>query len=298
MTKERMSIADILNSKKVSLSFEVFPPKKKEALESIKETAVSLTKFNPDFISVTFGAGGTTQGYTAEIAEAIENNGTTSLAHLTCVRSTTEALEYTIDDLKKRNIKNVLALRGDFPKDAVTGENIFPSGFTHASDLVTLLKKEGMCVGGACYPEGHPESASREADIDSLKYKVDAGVDFLTTQMFFDNDMLYSFLYRLQSAGIHVPVLAGIMPITNANQVSRMVDLSNAYIPRKLLAICDRFRDSPQAMMQAGIAYATDQIIDLISNGVRGIHIYTMNKPEIAGAIIKNVDEIIRATNS
>ena len=293
-----MSIADILNNKKVSLSFEVFPPKKKEALESIKETAVSLTKLNPDFISVTFGAGGTTQGYTAEIAEAIENNGTTSLAHLTCVRSTVEDLEATITDLKKRNIKNVLALRGDLPKDIAEGENVFPSGYTHASDLVTLLKKEGMCVGGACYPEGHPESASREADIDSLKYKVDAGVDFLTTQMFFDNDMLYSFLYRLQSAGIHVPVLAGIMPITNANQVSRMVDLSNAYIPRKLLAICDRFRDSPEAMMQAGIAYATDQIIDLISNGVRGIHIYTMNKPEIAGAIIKNVDEIIKATNN
>lgn len=293
-----MSIADILNNKKVSLSFEVFPPKKKEALESIKETAVSLTKLNPDFISVTFGAGGTTKGYTAEIAEAIENNGTTSLAHLTCVRSTIEDLEATIADLKKRNIKNVLALRGDLPKDIAEGENVFPSGYTHASDLVTLLKKEGMCVGGACYPEGHPESASREADIDLLKYKVDAGVDFLTTQMFFDNDMLYSFLYRLQSAGIHVPVLAGIMPITNANQVSRMVDLSNAYIPRKLLAICDRFRDSPEAMMQAGIAYATDQIIDLISNGVRGIHIYTMNKPEIAGAIIKNVDEIIKATNN
>ena len=293
-----MSIADILKNKKVSLSFEVFPPKKKEALESIKNTALTLTDMKPDFISVTFGAGGTTQSYTAEIAEAIENNGTTSLAHLTCVRSTSEALKNTIDDLKKRNIKNVLALRGDFPKDAVTGENIFPSGYTHASDLVKLLKQEGMCVGGACYPEGHPESASREADIDSLKYKVEAGVDFLTTQMFFDNDMLYSFLYRLQSAGIHVPVLAGIMPITNANQISRMIDLSNAYIPRKLLAICDRFRNCPEAMMQAGIAYATDQIIDLISNGVRGIHIYTMNKPEIAAAIIKNVDEIIKATNS
>ncbi|MCR5061843.1 MAG: methylenetetrahydrofolate reductase [NAD(P)H] [Treponema sp.] len=293
-----MSIAEILNNKKVSLSFEVFPPKKKEALDSIKATAVSLTKLNPDFISVTFGAGGTTQGYTAEIAEAIENNGTTSLAHLTCVRSTKEALEYTINDLKKRNIKNVLALRGDLPKDAVPGENVFPSGFTHASDLVTLLKKEGLCVGGACYPEGHPESSSRDSDIEQLKYKVDAGVDFLTTQMFFDNDMLYSFLYRLQSAGIHVPVLAGIMPITNANQVSRMVDLSNAYIPRKLLSICDQFKNSPEAMMQAGIAYATDQIIDLISNGIRGIHIYTMNKPEIAQAIIKNVNEIIAATNS
>lgn len=292
-----MTIADILKSRKVSLSFEVFPPKKKEVLDSIKETAVSLTELKPDFISVTFGAGGTTKGYTAEIAEAIENKGTSALAHLTCVRSTKEALEYTIRNLKEKHISNVLALRGDFPKDAVTGETVFPSGFEHASDLVRLLKDEGMCVGGACYPEGHPESSSREADIDSLKYKVDAGVDFLTTQMFFDNDMLYSFLYRLQSAGIHVPVLAGIMPITNANQVSRMVDLSNAYIPRKLLAICDRFRDSPEAMMQAGIAYATDQIIDLISNGVRGIHIYTMNKPEIARAIIKNVDEIIRATN-
>lgn len=298
MIRQRMSIADILNSKKVSLSFEVFPPKKKEALDSIKATAVTLTKLNPDFISVTFGAGGTTQGYTAEIAEAIENNGTTSLAHLTCVRSTKEALEYTINDLKKRNIKNVLALRGDLPKDAVPGENVFPSGFTHASDLVTLLKNEGLCVGGACYPEGHPESSSRDSDIEQLKYKVDAGVDFLTTQMFFDNDMLYSFLYRLQSAGIHVPVLAGIMPITNANQVSRMVDLSNAYIPRKLLSICDQFKNSPEAMMQAGIAYATDQIIDLISNGIRGIHIYTMNKPEIAQAIIKNVNEIIAATNS
>ncbi len=292
-----MTIAEILNTKKVSLSFEVFPPKKREALESIKQTACSLTELKPDFISVTFGAGGTTKGYTAEIAEAIEQNGTAALAHLTCVRSTTEALGYTVNDLKKRNIKNVLALRGDIPKDTVTGENIFASGFLHASDLVRFLKDKGLCVGGACYPEGHPESQSRDADIELLKYKVDAGVDFLTTQMFFDNDMLYSFLYRLQSAGIHVPVLAGIMPITNANQVSRMVDLSNAYIPRKLLAICDRFRNSPEAMMQAGIAYATDQIIDLISNGVRGIHIYTMNKPEIAKAIIKNVDDIINATN-
>ena len=292
-----MKISDILKNKKVTLSFEVFPPKKQDALESIKNTAVTLTKLEPDFISVTYGAGGTTQGYTAEIAETIEKNGTTALAHLTCVRSTTEALNHIIKNLKEKNISNVLALRGDFPKDAVTGENVFPSGFVHASDLAGLLKSEGFCVGGACYPEGHPESSSRDTDIENLKHKVDAGVDFLTTQMFFDNDMLYSFLYRLQSAGIHVPVIAGIMPITNANQVSRMVDLSNAYIPRKLLAICDRFRNSPQAMMQAGIAYATDQIIDLISNGVRGIHIYTMNKPEIASAIIRNVDEIIKATN-
>ena len=293
-----MKIVDILNQKKVSLSFEVFPPKKIEALESIKNTAVELSSLNPDFISVTFGAGGTTQGYTADIAQAIENQGTTALAHLTCIRLTSEALNHIIKNLKEKNISNILALRGDFPKDSVMGENLFPSGFVHASDLTGLLKKEGFCVGGACYPEGHPESTSRDTDIENLKHKVDAGVDFLTTQMFFDNDMLYSFLYRLQSAGIHVPVLAGIMPITNANQVSRMVHLSNAYIPRKLLAICDRFKDSPEAMMQAGIAYATDQIIDLISNGVRGIHIYTMNKPAIAKAIINNVNEIIKATNA
>ena len=292
-----MKIADILSSKKVSLSFEVFPPKKQDALESIKNTAVELTRLKPDFISVTFGAGGSTQGYTADIAQTIENQGTTALAHLTCVRSTADALNHIIKNLKEKGISNVLALRGDFPKDSVEGENIFPSGFSHASDLVPLLKKEGFCVGGACYPEGHPESANRDADIENLKHKVGAGVDFLTTQLFFDNDMLYSFLYRLQSAGIHVPVLAGIMPITNAAQVSRMVDLSNAYIPRKLMAICDRFRNSPEAMKQAGIAYATDQIIDLISNGVRGIHIYTMNKPEIARAIIGNVSEIINATN-
>ncbi|MCR4943084.1 MAG: methylenetetrahydrofolate reductase [Clostridium sp.] len=292
-----MKIIDLLNQKKVSLSFEVFPPKKQEALESIKNTAIDLTSLNPDFISVTFGAGGTTQGYTADIAQTIEKQGTTALAHLTCVRSSQEDLYRIINNLKEKSISNVLAFLGELPKDAEEGENVFPSGFLHASDLVKLLKQKGFCVGGACYPEGHPESSSRDIDIENLKHKIDAGVDFLTTQMFFDNDMLYSFLYRLQSAGIHVPVLAGIMPITNANQVSRMVDLSNAYIPRKLLAICDRFRNSPEAMMQAGIAYATDQIIDLVSNGVRGIHIYTMNKPAIAKAIINNVNEIIKATN-
>ncbi len=292
-----MKIIESLNSKKVTVSFEIFPPKKQDAFESVKNAAIELTSFHPDFISVTCGAGGTTKSNTAEIAKIIESSSTTALAHLTCVRSTREQLENTISDLKEKGIENVLALRGDFPKDTAEGENIFPSGFTHASDLVELLKKDGFCVGGACYPEGHPESANRDSDIENLKYKVDAGIDFLTTQMFFDNDMLYSFLYRLQSAGIHVPVLAGIMPITNAAQVSRMIDLSNAYIPRKLMAICDRFRNSPDAMKQAGIAYATDQIIDLISNGVRGIHIYTMNKPEIARAIISNVNEIIKAMN-
>lgn len=292
-----MKIIDKLNSKKVTISLEIFPPKKAEGFESVKSTALELVSLKPDFISITYGAGGSTQTSTAELASVIENAGTTALAHLTCVRSTEEQLNRAVNELKAKNIENVLALRGDKPKDFDENENLFPSGRIHASDLVPLLKERGFCAGGACYPEGHPESVNRDSDIENLKHKVEAGVDFLTTQMFFDNDMLYSFLYRLQSAGIHVPVLAGIMPITNANQVSRMVDLSNAYIPRKLLAICDRFRDSPEAMKQAGIAYATDQIIDLISNGVRGIHIYTMNKPETARLIIKNIDSIIAATN-
>ena len=282
-----MKISEILNSKKVTISFEIFPPKKQEAFDSVKKTALSLSSLKPDFISITYGAGGSTQTNTSDLAQAVEKSGTASLAHLTCVRSTKEQLLQTIQTLKQKNITNVLALRGDLPKDAFEGENLFPSGFFHASDLVPLLKQNGFCVGGACYPEGHPESSNRDTDIENLKHKVEAGVDFLTTQMIFD----------LQSAGIHVPVLAGIMPITNANQVSKMVDLSNAYIPRKLLSFCDRFRNDSEAMKQAGIAYATDQIIDLISNGIRGIHIYTMNKPEIAESIVKNIDSIIKAVN-
>ncbi len=292
-----MSIAQILQQKKLTVSFEIFPPKKQDGLESVKQASRELIGLHPDFISITCGAGGTTQGNTAEIAASIQQDETASLAHLTCVRQSRRQIEEAIASYKTLGIKNVLALRGDMPRDMAEGENVFPSGLTHASDLVPLLKEAGFCVGGACYPEGHPESKNRDMDIENLKHKVDAGVDFLTTQMFFDNDMLYSFLYRLQSAGIHVPVLAGIMPITNASQVSRMVDLSNAYIPRKLLSLCDKFRDSPEAMWQAGIAYATDQIIDLISNGVRGIHIYTMNKPKVARAIMQNIDSIVAATN-
>ena len=292
-----MKISEKLNSKKVTLSLEIFPPKKQDAFESVKNTAITLAALKPDFISITYGAGGSTQTNTSDLAKIIESNGTSALAHLTCVRSTSEQLKEAIRSFKDKGIENILALRGDLPKDAAEDENLFPSGLYHADGLVRILKDEGFCVGGACYPESHPESLNRNVDIENLKHKVDAGVDFLTTQMFFDNEMLYSFLYRLQAAGIHVPVLAGIMPITNANQVARMIDLSNACIPRKLLAICDKFRSSPEAMRQAGIAYATDQIIDLISNGIRGIHIYTMNKPEIARAIIQNVNDIIEAIN-
>ena len=276
----------------------MFPPKQQSNFQTVVNAAEELSSLHPDFMSITCGAGGTTKVNTVEIAQKIISFNTPALAHLTCVGNTVESVKETIVSMKKAGIENVLALRGDIPQNLSEGETALSEGLMHASDLVPLLKQEGFCVGGACYPEGHPESANRDDDIENMKFKVDAGVDFLTTQMFFDNNMLYSYLYRLQSKGIHVPVLAGIMPITNSSQVSRMVKLSNAFVPQKLLSICDKFADKPDAMRQAGIAYATDQIIDLISNGVRGIHIYTMNKPEVARDILKNINCIIDATNS
>lgn len=285
-----MTIKEILLAKQTSLSFEIFPPKQQTGYESVRAAARELAALRPDFMSITYGAAGSAQTNSAQIAADIESFGTPALAHLTCIGKDRAQLDASIANLKEKNIRSILALRGDKPAD---GTGTIP-GFDHASDLVTLLKRQGFCVGGACYPEGHPESANRDADLDNLRHKVDAGVDFLTTQMFFDNDMLYTYLYRLRSRGINVPVLAGIMPITSASQVSRMVRLSNAFVPRRLLAICDRFAEKPDALWQAGIAYATDQIIDLVSNGVRGIHIYTMNKPAVAKAILCNVSKIFK----
>jgi methylenetetrahydrofolate reductase (NADPH) len=289
-----MRISDILAAKGLALSFEVFPPKAHDAaaLEPVFATVNELAAFKPDFISVTYGAGGGTRFHTADIAAAVEQQGVPALAHLTCVGSGKDDIDAGIRALKDRGIQNVLALRGDLPEGATT-----IAGFAHASDLVPVLKDAGFCVGAACYPEGHPESKNRETDLDNLKIKVDAGVDFLTTQMFFDNDMFYNFLYRMGSKGIRVPVLAGIMPITNAAQIKRMAALSNAYMPRKLLAVIDRFGDSPEALYQAGIAYAVDQIIGLVSNGIKGIHIYTMNKSHIAASLVAALDRIIAAAD-
>lgn len=302
-----MKISDILNQKKLSVSLEIFPPKKQTSYDSVIDAAMKLCSLSPDFMSITYGAGGSTKRNTADIANELQTKGgVTALAHLTCVGASKESISSVADNLAARGIENVLALRGDIPQPDEKGN--MPAGFfdawqtdgyAHASDLVQVLKEDGhFCIGGACYPEGHPESKNRDADIENVKFKVEAGCDFLTTQMFFDNDMLYSFLYRLQSKGIHVPVLAGIMPITQASQVQRMIKLSNAYIPRKLLMLVDKFADNPAALKQAGIAYATDQIIDLISNGIRGIHIYTMNKPDVASAIMSNISDIITAVNA
>ena len=289
-----MTIKNILSEKKVSLSFEIFPPKKQDGFETVANAASELSKLTPDFMSITYGAGGNGGHSTVDIAKVVMNSKVPALAHLTCVGNTMDSIQNIIKEMKSAGIENVLALRGDIPNGV---EVSMDERLYHASNLIPILKEAGFCVGGACYPEGHPESHNRQDDLENMRYKVDAGADFLTTQMFFDNDMLYSYLYRLQSIGIHIPVLAGIMPITTASQVNRMVKLSGAYIPSKLLSLCDKFSDKPEAMYQAGINYAVSQIVDLISNGVRGIHIYTMNRPQVARDILRNAGDIIKAVN-
>jgi methylenetetrahydrofolate reductase (NADPH) len=293
--QDKLNISGFLGKRKPTLSFEIFPPKRDMPCDSVTATALKLAELSPDFISVTYGAGGSSQGNTVEIASSIQDKGgIPALAHLTCVGATRQSIAATVAKMRDHGIRNVLALRGDVPAgmDAAT----MSEDFHHASDLVPILKEAGFCVGGACYPEGHPESGNRTKDLDNLCRKVEAGCDFLTTQMFFDNDMLYSFLYQAQARGIHLPILAGIMPITNPRQISRTLELSNAYVPRKMLMFIDRFRDSPEALRQAGIAYAVDQIIDLVSNGVQGIHLYTMNKPDIASEIVRAISQILAAT--
>ena len=287
-----MKINDILNSKEVTLSYEVFPPKKDMPFEPIVEAVDKLCLDKPDFMSVTYGAGGGIGHNTIKIADHVQNDlGVTSLAHLSCISSTKEQVASAIDSIKAAGIENILALRGDIPADF---QGTATRDFRYASDLVREIKKHGdFCIGAACYPEGHTECEHKEDDIRHLKEKVDAGVDFLTTQMFFDNNMLYNFLYRIREKGITVPVIAGIMPVTNGKQIARSCQLSGAALPTRFKAIVDKFGDNPEAMKQAGIAYATDQIIDLVANGVRGIHIYTMNKPDVAQSIRNNLSHII-----
>lgn len=288
-----MKIIDILNSGKITVSCELFPPKKDEDLVNYHQMVAQIAKTAPSFISVTYGTakGVDTSKYTVDIANEIQNvNGVTALAHMTCVNSDREKVERVLAQLKEKKIENVLALRGDLEP----GQEIPKGNFRHADELARFIKETGdFCIGGACYPEGHPESENIYKDIENLKYKIDAGVEFLTTQMFFNNDILYSYLLKLLKAGIKVPVIAGIMPVTNAKQIKRIKDISGTLMPRRFLSIVDKFGNNPKAIKQAGIAYATDQIIDLIANGVEHIHIYAMNKPDIAKGIIDNLSEII-----
>ena len=290
-----MKIIDILKSEKLSLSFEVFPPKTEMGFESVKTATEEIAKLRPSFMSVTYGAGGGTSRYTLDIAKNIkELYGVPTIAHLTCVSSTKETVKEKIGEIKKAGIENVMALRGDIPEN-MKDEDRSVWDYKYATDLIYELKSANpdFCIGGACYPEIHPESATQKEDIKYLKEKVDAGCDFLTTQMFFDNNLLYNFLYKIREAGITVPVIPGVMPITNANQVERAIKLSSSFMPQRFKSLVDKFGSAPDAMKQAGIAYATDQIIDLYANGITNVHVYSMNKPDVAEKIQNNLSDII-----
>ncbi|MGN0378775.1 MAG: methylenetetrahydrofolate reductase [NAD(P)H] [Butyrivibrio sp.] len=288
-----MKITDIFSSDKITLSFEVFPPKAAANYESVEKAAFGVAGLKPSYMSVTYGAGGSTRGNTVKIAGDIQNKyNVTTIAHLTCVGASRDDIRSALDDMKAVGIENVLALRGDRPAD-YEGDPFID--FHHASDLVQEIKEyDDFCVGGACYPEGHPDSPNRFEDVKNLKKKVDAGCEFLTTQMFFDNSIFYNFLYRVRENGIKIPVIPGIMPITRAKQVENAVKLSGCNVPERFKALVDKFGDNPEAMQQAGIIYATDQIIDLIANGVKHIHVYSMNKPEVAAGIQTNLSEILK----
>ncbi len=291
-----MKITNILNSDKLSLSFEVFPPKTETAFDSVKTATQEIAALKPSFMSVTYGAGGGTSKYTLEIAKNIkEIYGVPTLAHLTCVSSTKQTVREKIDEIKAAGIENIMALRGDIPESLINDDRS-KWDYNYAVDLIYELKNANpqFCIGGACYPEIHPESPNQKEDIKRLKEKVDAGCDFLTTQMFFDNNLLYNFLYKIREAGITVPVIPGIMPITNGNQVERAVKLSGSFMPQRFKSLVDKFGTDPLAMKQAGIAYATDQIIDLYANGIKNVHVYSMNKPDVARLIQGNLSEIIR----
>lgn len=284
-----MRIDRILRDGRIHLSCEVFPPKKFDGIAQASAVAQEIAGLSPAFMSVTYGAAGKTPGHTLAIAEAVAEAGVTPLCHLTCVQSTKEHVRAVLSEMRRSGMENVLALRGDLPREGEPEHD-----FTYAAELIEFIHGQGdFCVGAACYPEGHPESGGKRQDMEYLKRKVDAGVDFLTTQMFFDNGILYNFLYRALRAGIDVPVCAGIMPICDARQVDRVVKLSGSIMPPRFAAIADRFADDPEAMAQAGIAFATEQIIDLIANGVTNIHLYTMNKPSITRAIVGNLSGIL-----
>lgn len=287
-----MKLSELFAQNKPTLSFEVFPPKTSDTYDAVKFATEHIAALSPDYMSVTYGAGGGTSEFTVSIAaNLLKTYGVTPLAHLTCLSSTKDGIIRQLKALRENGIENILALRGDLPKDADANAK---REYRYATQLIEDIKANGdFCIGAACYPEGHVESASCAEDILHLKEKVDAGCDFLTTQMFFDNNILYRFLYKIREAGITVPIVAGIMPVTNAKQIKRICELSGTYLPQRFKSIVDRFGDNPNAMKQAGIAYATEQIIDLLANGVNAIHIYSMNKPEVAEQIQNSLSEII-----
>lgn len=290
-----MKIIDFLKNDAPHISCELFPPKKWENIEAARKVVAETALLKPDYMSVTYGATGGTSKYTVDLVDEVQNKcGIPALGHLTCVSSDRETVDAMVRSYKEHGIENILALRGDIP----SGSDFEPSkDFKHACDLMAEIKSMGdFCIAGACYPEGHPESKSVDEDIEYTRLKVEAGCDFLITQMFFDNNILYNYMYKLLKKGIDVPIDAGIMPVTNAAQIARIISLSGNLVPPRFKMIVDKFGSNPEAMKQAGIAYATEQIIDLFANGVNNVHIYTMNHPEIAEAIFNNLSTIAPRT--
>ncbi len=275
------------------LSFEVFPPKQATSMANISRATHEIAHLHPAFMSVTYGAAGGSRDFTLELSRQIQEEcGIPALAHLTCVHATREEILRHLRTMESLGLRNVMVLRGD---RVAGGSDEKEWGYRHASELVREVRAlyPGMCIGGACYPEVHPESSCQKEDLMHLREKVDLGCQFLTTQMFFDNSLLYAFLFRLREAGITVPVLPGVMPITSRTQVQKARDLSHAFLPRSFLALVDQFGSNDRAMCQAGIAYATEQIIDLFANGIHCVHVYTMNRPDVASAICRNLSSIL-----
>ena len=285
-----MKLNELFAQNRPTLSFEVFPPKTTDKFESVLKATEAIASLSPSYMSVTYGAGGGTSEYTAEIAERLLARGVTPLAHLSCISSTKEEIKRLLSDLRSRGIENVLALRGDIPRDMERP----PMQYKYASELMCEIRDfGGFTIGGACYPEGHPESENGERDIESLRIKAECGCEFLTTQMFFDNNILYNFMYRLMKRGVNIPIVPGIMPVTSAVQIKRIISISGGALPQRFVRLVDRYGDDPVAMKQAGIAYATSQIIDLYANGINAVHVYSMNKPDVAEAIKNNLLGII-----
>ena len=285
-----MKIIDLLNQKKPSLSFEVFPPKTCDNIDTVFNAAMNIAFLHPSFMSVTYGAGGGTSAYTTALSADIQNlSSVPVIAHLTCINSTREQVRAQMQTLKDNKIENIMALRGDRVPEA------HETDYRYASELIREIAADGsFCIGGACYPETHPESDNSFDDVRHLKEKQDAGCQFFTTQMFFTNGVYYNFMYRIREAGITVPVVAGIMPVTNAGSIKRICRISGATLPQRFCRIVDKYGSDPEKMKQAGIAYATQQIIDLYANGVNAVHVYSMNKPDVAAAILSNVSEILK----
>ncbi len=293
-----MYIKNVLDKKRPSISFEIFPPKKNYPIDTIYDTINDLSELNPDFISVTYGAGGSTKDTTSEVASYIQSKKQTALAHLTCLTSSKDEIDDILSYFENNNVKNILALRGDYPHKK-NSKDITHNDYKYAQDLIYHIKEWGeFCIGAACYPEKHPESTSIEKDLYHLKSKVEAGTDFLITQLFLDNNIFYDYAEKLQKKNINVPILAGILPVLNIKQISKITSLTECTLPDKFKRIISKYEHNPEALKEAGTAYAIEQIIDLLSWGIDGIHIYTMNKPIIARNIINNISIIRKTLNN